>query len=139
MFKFGVLYLCRGREARSFFESGVSIFNTPIQKILPGERRNCLTYSEANKGLQLCAPQNDCNGSQGSAETLCRFPCLDRTYCMTGFWVLHSLYPREKYMQFGRRFGLWEKIYCFIPGNQRESQTYCSHVKIGSSGRWHTA
>ena len=37
MFRFGVLYLCRGREARGFFESGVSIFNTPIQRIRPGE------------------------------------------------------------------------------------------------------
>ena len=32
MFRFGVLYLCRGREARGFFEPGVSIFNTPIQR-----------------------------------------------------------------------------------------------------------
>ena len=39
MFRFGVLYLCRGREARGFFESGVSIFNTPIQRIRPGKRR----------------------------------------------------------------------------------------------------
>ena len=37
MFRFGVLYLCRGREARGFFESGVSIFNTPIQRIQAGE------------------------------------------------------------------------------------------------------
>ena len=39
IFRFGVLYLCRGRESRGFFESGVSIFNTPIQRIQPGERR----------------------------------------------------------------------------------------------------
>lgn len=30
---FGVLYLCRGREARGFFESGISIFSPPIQRI----------------------------------------------------------------------------------------------------------
>ena len=36
MFKFGVLYLCIDQEARCFFKSGVSIFNTPIQRIRPG-------------------------------------------------------------------------------------------------------
>lgn len=39
MFRFGVLYLCRGREASGFFESGISIFNTPIQRIQSGGRR----------------------------------------------------------------------------------------------------
>ena len=29
MFGFGVLYLCRGRDARYSFESGVSVFSTP--------------------------------------------------------------------------------------------------------------
>lgn len=39
MFRFGVLYLCQSQEARCFSESGVSIFNTPIQRIQPDERR----------------------------------------------------------------------------------------------------
>ena len=54
MFRFRVLYLCRGREARGFFESGVSIFNTPIQRIQPGERRSYLTCSGPTKACS-CA------------------------------------------------------------------------------------
>ena len=32
MFRFGVLYLRSGQEARGFFKPGVSIFSTPIQR-----------------------------------------------------------------------------------------------------------
>lgn len=69
MFKFGVLYLRRGREARCFFKSGVSIFNTPIQRIQPDERGGYLTCSGTNKGPRRCAPPHDCNGCLGLAET----------------------------------------------------------------------
>ena len=33
---------------------------------------------------------------------------------------LALLISREKYIQSGRRFGSWEKMYSFIPGNQRD-------------------
>src|SRR5699024_8656736 len=33
MFRFGVLYLRSGQEARCFFKPGVSIFSTPTQRI----------------------------------------------------------------------------------------------------------
>ena len=148
MFRFGVLYLCRGREARGFFKSGVSIFSTPIQRIQPDESRSYLTCSGANKGPRRCALLHGRSGSQGSTETPCRslcpgrrigsLPCSDGRFAGSGsgscspYLPAKSTYSSANALVHGRRYTL-----SYL--ETRESRTCCLHGKTGPSGRWHTA
>lgn len=148
MFRFGVLYLCRGREARCFFKSSISIFNTPIQRIQPGGRRRYLTCSGANKGLQLCVPQHDRSDFRGSTETLCRslcpgirtgsLPCFGGRFARSGFEFCSPCHPGKS--TYNRDIALAHGRRCtpsFL--ETRESRICCPPEKTDSSGRWHTA
>ena len=148
MFRFGVLYLCRGREARGFFESGVSIFNTPIQRIQPGERRSYLTCSGPTKACS-CALHSSviviawiqlehCVNSLGLIEGLNLFHVLPDVpqNRVPGLTLLVS---QGKVHVVRPTLWLVRKNVLLYSGKARENRTGCLHGKIDPSGRWHTA
>lgn len=78
MFRFGVLYLCRGREARGFSSQAYQFLTHLYKEYSLAGRGGHLTCSGASKGQRRCAPPHGRSDFRGSTETPCRFPWPDR-------------------------------------------------------------
>ena len=125
----------------------VSIFNTPIQRIRPDDRRTYITYSEASKGLQRCAPQHGYSDYLDSAGALYQCSYFDKKHesllCSVGHFSGSDFEFCSPYLPEKSRYNLaivsvHVRRYTLSYGETREIRTCSPHEKIDLSGRSRT-